>query len=503
MKTNFLKIICPLFIIFLLGCKKSNKIESNVEINYDSVNEVKISKKYSDVFNEKTKKLEHNEKIKMLKSFIIENYNELKEHDLLMVNLYPSLSFFVKNDLKLSINSFVEKIVPITTNSLHKVLDESSSNSSVFRPNSSCGYSMGLFNYDLSIVGGYCNSISSTPVCSYAGFGTGGSPSLFLDKRPWGVAYATLGHYYTYQDVNGNQIFPANTRVWIVSTGLETHNDYNMNTALSQSFIPTQPTLSDHPVTPIGTMAAGIIGGKKNNSGILGLVPGVEIVGIKTMGSTNNGPNGIYLYSNQYLINALDYIKNQIAILGGNNVIMLHSIPANFDHTITNLLLDIANLNTSIVIPAPLQNIDISNIWPYNILHPNIIVVGAHDECLDYGAFSVVSNALVRPYGSQIQYAFPSARVYSTVPNWFVNSDPENPGFGTLSLYGGTVYSAFFGAANAMAAKLQSSTLDATFMDSPPPSPAYPLNYFLHVRTNNNPTTSSYKSMHQIGWEFP
>ncbi len=85
----------------------------------------------------------------------------------------------------------------------------------------------------------------------------------------------------------------AGVRVAVLDTGIDVlHPDLapNLNTALSVSFVPYEPSVDD--LDGHGTNVAGIVAAADNAIGVIGVAPNAEIVAIKVLDGTGSGDFG-------------------------------------------------------------------------------------------------------------------------------------------------------------------------------------------------------------------
>ena len=95
----------------------------------------------------------------------------------------------------------------------------------------------------------------------------------------------------------------AGVRVAVLDTGIDVlHPDLtpNLNTALSVSFVPYEPSVDD--LDGHGTNIAGIVAAADNAIGVIGVAPNAEIVAVKVLDGTGSGDFGRLLQGILYAV---------------------------------------------------------------------------------------------------------------------------------------------------------------------------------------------------------
>ena len=183
---------------------------------------------------------------------------------------------------------------------------------------------------------------------------------------------------------------------WIIDTGIDfDHPDLAVDLARSKSFISSEPTADDG--NGHGTHVAGIIGGKNNTFGVLGVASGASLVSLRVLNSDGEG----VLSS---IIQALSYIN--VNAKAGDVVNMSLGEEVN-SPTLNQQVQFTASKGILIAIAAGNDHDDANKYSPGNANGPNIFTVSAIDSLDRFASFSNYGNDVV-------DYAAPGVRVLST-----------------------------------------------------------------------------------------
>lgn len=186
-------------------------------------------------------------------------------------------------------------------------------------------------------------------------------------------------------------------RVWIIDTGIDfDHPDLTVNTTLSRSFIPDQPSADDE--NGHGTHVAGVIGGKNNTFGVLGVASGASLISLRVLNKEGEGKLS-------YIIQALSYINANAA--AGDVVNMSLG-----EDEGTSDILDAQVRNTAakgiyFAIAAGNEKTTANKYSPSRVNGANIYTVSAIDSLDNFASFSNYGNDVV-------DYAVPGVRILST-----------------------------------------------------------------------------------------
>lgn len=194
-------------------------------------------------------------------------------------------------------------------------------------------------------------------------------------------------------------------RAWVIDTGVDAdHVDLNVNKELSRNFtensilndlgIFQDNTIEDG--NGHGTHVAGIIGAKKNQTGVIGAAYGAEIIAIKVLNDAGQG-------SSIDLLQALDYVF-KTAKIGEVVNLSLGGGASNFiDEAVKNL--GRKGILVSIAAGNDAENAE--NTSPARANGTNIYTVSAVGNNLNFAFFSNFGNP-------PIDYAEPGLSVFST-----------------------------------------------------------------------------------------
>jgi subtilisin family serine protease len=204
---------------------------------------------------------------------------------------------------------------------------------------------------------------------------------------PWGIKRLGAG--------TGS---PTSKTAWILDTGVDTdHPDLNVDYSRSKSFVCSEPSFED--LNGHGTHVAGTIAAKNNAIGVVGIVPGNQVVALKVMASDGKG-------TISSLLEGLDYIyKNGRA---GDVVNM--SLSGGSSQTLDNLVTKIANeKNIYFAVAAGNENADAASLSPQRVNNAYIYTVSAMDNQDNYASFS--------NYGTCVDLCAPGVKIASTFLN--------------------------------------------------------------------------------------
>ena len=119
------------------------------------------------------------------------------------------------------------------------------------------------------------------------------APTQPAQQTPWGVTR-----------VNGGAGVTTNGRAWVIDSGIDLdHPDLNVNVGLSRNFVSRETSPDD--LNGHGTHVAGTIGAKNDTKGVIGVVPGAEVVAVRVLNRRGSG-------SNSDVIAGVDYVAAQV-----------------------------------------------------------------------------------------------------------------------------------------------------------------------------------------------
>lgn len=185
---------------------------------------------------------------------------------------------------------------------------------------------------------------------------------------------------------------------WIIDTGIDfDHPDLTVDLDRSKSFI-TGSTADDE--NGHGTHVAGIIGGKNNNIGVLGVASGATLVSLRVLNFEGSG-------SLSSVIQALSYV-NEKAKAG--DVVNLSLGEEVSSPILIQQVQNTAARGIYMAIAAGNESQLANKVSPANANGPNIYTVSAIDSLDQFASFSNFGNDVV-------DYAAPGVRILSTYSN--------------------------------------------------------------------------------------
>lgn len=214
--------------------------------------------------------------------------------------------------------------------------------------------------------------------------GGGGGSGSTAQETPWGITRV------------GGAGDGTGKTAWIIDSGIDLdHPDLNVDTARGLSF-----TGDNNPDdgNGHGTHVAGTIAAINNNTGVIGVAAGADVVPLKVLDSSGSG-------SFSWTIEALDYVYANGSAGDVVNMSLGPSSPYT-DSAVDQAAINVASKGIKVAIAAG-NNYDDANLYtPARAEHANIYTISAIAEG-DYWAY--FSN-----YGTPVDYAAPGYLVKST-----------------------------------------------------------------------------------------
>lgn len=186
---------------------------------------------------------------------------------------------------------------------------------------------------------------------------------------------------------------------WIIDTGIDMdHPDLTVDQVKSKSFITGVATANDG--NGHGTHVAGIIGGKNNTFGVLGVASGATLVALKVLNDEGEGTLSA-------IIQALSYVN--INAKAGDVVNM--SLGEDVTSPTFNQQVQYTASKGILIAIAAGNDRELANKYsPGNTNGPNIYTISAVDSLDNFASFSNFGNDVV-------DYAMPGVRILSTFSN--------------------------------------------------------------------------------------
>ena len=183
---------------------------------------------------------------------------------------------------------------------------------------------------------------------------------------------------------------------WIIDSGIDFgHPDLNIDQTRSRSFISGVTSADDD--NGHGTHVAGVIGGKNNTIGVLGVASNATLVGLKVLDADGVG-------SLSGIIQALGYVN---ANAKAGDVVNLSLGDEGVSQIMDDQVENTASRGILIAIAAGNDNKPAVQFSPARVNGPNVFTVSAVDSMDRFATFSNYGNDVV-------DYAAPGVRILST-----------------------------------------------------------------------------------------
>ncbi|SMO69454.1 S8 family peptidase [Gracilimonas mengyeensis] len=190
---------------------------------------------------------------------------------------------------------------------------------------------------------------------------------------------------------------------WVIDSGVDLdHNDLNVNTQLSASFVSNESTADDG--NGHGTHVAGTIAALDNDIDVIGVAAGATVVAVKVLDSNGSGS-----YSG--VIDGIDYVAANGSAGDAANM----SLGGGTSQAVDDAVRNAADQGIYFAVAAGNDGDDANNYSPARVEYPNVWTVSAID---DSDAFASFSN-----YGNPpVEYAAPGVNVQSLWKEGGVNT---------------------------------------------------------------------------------
>jgi subtilisin family serine protease len=221
------------------------------------------------------------------------------------------------------------------------------------------------------------------------GDGGGSGPA---QTTPWGI-----------ERVGGGQT-GATGRALVIDSGVDLdHPDLNVNAGLSVNF--TRDKNADDG-NGHGTHVAGTIAAIDNGIGVIGVAPGVEVIGIKVLDRRGSG-------STSGVIAGIEYAAS---IANGNDVANM-SLGGGFSQALNDAVIAAAQGGLEFALAAGNESTSATTKSPASANHPNIYTISSFAQGDNWSSFSNYGNP-------PVDYAEPGSGILSTY---------KDGGYATLS----------------------------------------------------------------------
>lgn len=224
---------------------------------------------------------------------------------------------------------------------------------------------------------------------------------------------------YGISRVGGPQPYPRGRKAFVIDTGIdEDHPDLNVNKNLSKSFVggtsregsncgllgiifgcPNTPTEDYDDKQGHGTHVAGTIGAIDNTIGVVGVVPGAEVVAIKVLGDNGSG-------TTSGVIAGVDYVME----VGLPNDVANMSLGGGASTALDNAVINLGKKGIFVVMAAGNESRSATRSSPGRANGRNLYTISAMDSNDNWARYSNFGNP-------PVDYCAPGSRVLSTYPD--------------------------------------------------------------------------------------
>ncbi|WP_247711432.1 S8 family serine peptidase [Qipengyuania gelatinilytica] len=235
-------------------------------------------------------------------------------------------------------------------------------------------------------------NVSAPPPGKGPGGGGDGGGSSPAQTTPWGI-----------ERVGGGQT-GATGRALVIDSGVDLdHPDLNVNAGLSVNF--TRDKNADDG-NGHGTHVAGTIAAIDNSIGVIGVAPGVEVIGIKVLDRRGSG-------STSGVIAGIEYAAS---IANANDVANM-SLGGGFSQALNDAVIAAAQGGLEFALAAGNESTSATTKSPASANHPNIYTISSFAQGDNWSSFSNYGNP-------PVDYAEPGSGILSTY---------KDGGYATLS----------------------------------------------------------------------
>jgi subtilisin family serine protease len=185
---------------------------------------------------------------------------------------------------------------------------------------------------------------------------------------PWGVTR-----------VNGVLTASSGT-AWVIDTGIDQdHPDLNVDTVRSRNFVTRESSPDD--LNGHGTHVAGTIAARNNSIGVIGVVPGTQVVAVRVLNRKGSG-------SNSDVIAGVDYVAGA----GSRGDVANMSLTGGISEALDQAVLDAAATGVKFTLAAGNQAISATERSPARVNGPNVYTVSAFAQGDTWASFSNFGN---------------------------------------------------------------------------------------------------------------
>lgn len=233
------------------------------------------------------------------------------------------------------------------------------------------------------------------------------SPPSTNNHAPWWCYYYGIGCHddgggsgqetpYGIDRIGGPTA--SNGTAWVIDTGVDLdHDDLNVDTQRSTSFVSGEPTADDG--NGHGTHVAGTIAALDNNIDVIGVAPGATVVGVKVLSSSGSG-------STAGVIDGIDYVAANASPGDVANMSLGGGVSSALDNAVANA----ASNGIYFAVAAGNSSQDANNSSPARVNGSNIYTISAIDNADSFASFSNYGNP-------PVDYAAPGVDIKSLWKN--------------------------------------------------------------------------------------
>lgn len=201
----------------------------------------------------------------------------------------------------------------------------------------------------------------------------------------------------------GGAVNGAGLRAWVIDTGIDLdHNDLNVDTQMSTSFVTSESTADDG--NGHGTHVAGTIAAIDNGIDVVGVAAGATVVAVKVLSGSGSGTTA-------GVIDGVDYVAANASSGDVANMSLGGGTSTALDAAVRNA----ADQGIMFALAAGNDGADANNSSPARVEYPNVWTVSAIDSNDNFASFSNYGNP-------PIEYAAPGVSIKSLWKQGGVNT---------------------------------------------------------------------------------
>lgn len=216
-----------------------------------------------------------------------------------------------------------------------------------------------------------------------SGVGNGGGGTA-AQETPWGITRI------------GGATDGTGKRAWIIDSGIDLdHEDLNVNTSLSQSFLSGGGANSADDQNGHGTHVAGTVAAVDNGVGVIGVAAGAEVIAVRVLDRRGSG-------STSGVIAGVDYVGGNASSNDAANMSLGGGVSTTLDNAVIN-----ASSACPFALAAGNESDHADNHSPARANGNNIYTISASDINDNFASFSNYGNP-------PVDYCAPGVSIKST-----------------------------------------------------------------------------------------